>query len=246
MSDLDKISARVEADRSELASSLDALTETVAPQKLASDFAAKANDVGGALAQHAWGSLRAQPAGGLLVGIGLAMLAAGSQRAPAKTPQRNPSMVDPEDAMEGFDARVAEADAAMSAQMSGGMVRAPEASKLRAAVNAGLDQLPPQSRKRVRDAREAVIAAQEKVERKARKAARQTESFVHEQPLTVGAIALGFGVLAGTLLPSTRREDALLGARRDALMDDARTALEEEMEKAKGKAETAIKRGIAS
>jgi len=45
MDDLDQISGQVEADRARLAQSLDALTETVNPQKLAQDATAAVNDL---------------------------------------------------------------------------------------------------------------------------------------------------------------------------------------------------------
>lgn len=242
MSNIKDISNRVEADRAQLASSLDALTDTVQPQKLAQDFTATANDIGGGLAQKAWGTLRDNPAGSLLVTIGLGLLANGQQRSPAPSAQPQPVAVPPEAAMEGFDARVAEADAEMRAEMTGELKQRPEASHLKAALNSGLDQLSPQARQRVVKARLAVVSAQETVERKSRKAVRRTKGFAYEQPLTVGALALGFGVLAGTLLPGTRREDALLGRRRDALMADARNVLEDEMLKAKAQAERTIAR----
>lgn len=242
MSDIKDISNRVEADRAQLASSLDALTDTVQPQKLAQDFTSAANDIGGDLAQKAWGTLRENPAGGLLVTIGLGLLASGQQRRLAPAPQPAPVAVPPEAAMAGFDARVAEADAELRAEMTGELEQRPEASRLKAALNSGLDHLTPQARQRVVKARQAVVSAQETIERKSRKAVRQTKGFAYEQPLTAGALALGFGVLAGTLLPGTRREDALLGRRRDALMAEARNALEEEMLKAKAQAESTIAR----
>ncbi|PJI84460.1 uncharacterized protein DUF3618 [Yoonia maricola] len=240
MSDIKHISQRVEADRAQLASSLDALTDTVQPQKLAHDFTAAANDIGRDLAQKAWGTLRDNPAGGLLVTIGLGLLASGQQRRPAPSVRPTSVAVEPDAAMTGFDARVAEADAQLRAEMTGEMEQRPEASRLKAALNTGLDQLSPQARQRVVKARQAVVSAQETIERKSRKAVRKTKGFAYEQPLAAGALALGFGVLAGTLLPGTRREDALLGRRRDALMADARNALEEEMLKAKVKAESTI------
>lgn len=242
MSDIDQISERVEADRARLARSLDALTETVNPQSLKAELTTAANDIGGDLAQKAWGTLRDNPAGGLLVTIGLGMLASGSPRRPVPVAQPEPVAVDPDQAMAGFDERVAEADAQMRDDMTGEVEPRPEASAMRAALHAGLDRLPPKARKRVINAREAAIAAQESIERQTRRAARKTKGFIYEQPLAAGALALGFGVLAATLLPGTRREDALMGKRRDALMAEARNAMEEEMLKAKDQAERALAR----
>lgn len=244
MSNIEEISQQVNADRARLASTLDTLTDTVSPQRLAQEVSQTATTVGGDLVQKAWDTLRDQPAGGLLVTIGLGLLAAGSQRSQPPRPDPRSAAIDPAAAMEGFDERVAAADAQMRDGMSGRMEPLPQASKLRSALNAGLDQLPPKARVRVVKAREAAIAAQDKVEAQTRRAVRESKGFVQEQPLVAGALAIGFGTLLGTLLPGTRREDALLGARRDALMADARHALEDEMLKAKSKAEAALQKGV--
>lgn len=231
MSDLDEIAKQVELDRARLALSLDALTETVKPQNVAQDVTNAVQDAGGDLAQKALRSLRDQPAGGLLVSLGLGLLAAGADRKPTPAPAApQPAANDPMDSMVGFDARVAAAEETLRKEAAG--APQPEASKLKAALNSGLEQLPPKARMRVVRAREAVISAQESVERQTKDAKRKTSGFIREQPLAAGALAVGFGILAGALLPGTRREDALLGARRDALMADARRALDEELVKA--------------
>ena len=242
MSDIKHISERVEADRAQLASSLDALTDTVKPQSLAQDLTSAASDITGDLAQRAWDTLRENPAGGLLVTLGLGLLTSRQQRRPTPAPQPAPTAVPPQAAMAGFDERVAQADTAVRANMTGEIEHHPDASRLKAALNSGLSHLSPQARQRVVKARQAVVNAQESIERKSRKAVRQTKGFAYEQPLTVGALALGFGVLAGTLLPGTRREDALLGRQRDALMAQARNVLEDEMLKVKAQAEGEIAR----
>ena len=100
--------------------------------------------------------------------------------------------------------------------------------------------LPPAARKRVIDARRAAIKAQEKVDHQVRRSAAKSKSFVQQQPLVAGALAIGFGVLAGTLLPGTRREDELVGKHRDEMMAQARATLEAEMVKARAEAEEKI------
>ncbi|MFA8443896.1 DUF3618 domain-containing protein [Yoonia sp.] len=238
MSNIDRISKRVEADRAELAHALDALTETVKPQTVVDELTAAATEIGGAMTNKAWGSLRDNPAGGLLVTLGLGLLASGPPKRPRAETQ--PVATDPDTALAGFDARVAKADAEMRAEMTGEMPDQPDASRMKAALNAGLDHLPPAARKRIIRARKAVMETQESIERKSKRAARKTKGFIHTQPITAGALAFGFGVLAAAVLPGTRREDALLGKRRDALMAEAHDMLEDELRKAKAQAENAL------
>lgn len=61
--------------------------------------------------------------------------------------------------------------------------------------------------------------------------ARRTKGWAEHQmednPLVVGAAVLALGAVVGSLVPSTRKEDELVGARRDALMDRARGSIRE-------------------
>lgn len=63
---------------------------------------------------------------------------------------------------------------------------------------------------------------------------------MEERPLAVGAAALALGVVAGLLIPSTRKEDELLGETRDRLMERAREVGEEALEKGKHVATAAV------
>ena len=54
---------------------------------------------------------------------------------------------------------------------------------------------------------------------------------IEERPLAVGVAALAIGMLAGVALPATRREDELLGDARDGLLDSAREAGRDALEK---------------
>ena len=65
---------------------------------------------------------------------------------------------------------------------------------------------------------------------------------IEERPLAVGVAALAIGLLAGVALPATRREDELLGDVRDDLLDSAREAGREALEKGKEVARSAVER----
>lgn len=67
--------------------------------------------------------------------------------------------------------------------------------------------------------------------------ARQTkDQFLHvmeEQPLILGALGIAIGAALGAGLPSTRREDELMGKTRDDIVDKATETGQEQLEKAK-------------
>ncbi|HEY9422433.1 MAG TPA: hypothetical protein VIW92_13535, partial [Thermoanaerobaculia bacterium] len=60
---------------------------------------------------------------------------------------------------------------------------------------------------------------------------------MEENPLMVGAATLALGVIAGLSLPSTRKEDELMGETRDRLVDEVKEAGQEVLEKGKHVAE---------
>lgn len=66
--------------------------------------------------------------------------------------------------------------------------------------------------------------------------------LVDERPLAVGAASLAIGLLAGLVLPATRREDELLGDARDELLESARDAGREALDRGREVAATAVER----
>ena len=232
------IETRVANDRAKLADTLDTLSRTLSPDTLNRTIQGYGGDIG----QQAIDTARKNPAAFVLGGAGLALLISGAGQSRQRDHTPASQARDPQDALVGFDARVAEADAAIRSEATGEMQKRPSAHRMRAAVDKGLDKLPPAARERVLKARKSAILAQEAVEKRARRAARSTRTFVHEQPVATGAIALGLGALVAALLPGTRREDALLGERRDALMRRAHAMLQAEIAALGDTASHALKR----
>jgi ElaB/YqjD/DUF883 family membrane-anchored ribosome-binding protein len=67
-----------------------------------------------------------------------------------------------------------------------------------------------------------VAKAGRAVKRSAQYARDQAYDVYDDNPLAVGAAALAAGIVGGLLLPSTQREDELLGSSRDDLLDKAK------------------------
>lgn len=74
-------------------------------------------------------------------------------------------------------------------------------------------------------------------------AASSVDSFVHENPLAAGAIALVVGAAVGLALPSTSKENELIGPHRDRLADQAGAKASEMVDKVQHVAEAAL--GVA-
>ena len=182
----------------------------------------------GEIGRQAFAVAKQNPAAFALVaaGLGLLFTATGTNTERARPAPSKRQAYNPQAATDGFDARVAAADAAIKADM--GSDDMPKSTSLKAHLESGLDPLPNSARRRVIKARKAAVTAQERVESEAAKLKRNSQAFYAKQPLAVGGLALGIGALVGSLLPSTRGEDALLGKHRDELMAKAQRALEEE------------------
>ncbi len=224
MADLDNLEARVAQDRAALAASFDRLSDTFSSERIADEIYHTVQGYGGEIGGQAMRVAKQNPAAFVLVGAGLALLVSGAGRREDVPALRSTASV----AMKGFDKRVEKADAAMRAEMTG-TEYSPSALKLRAAMDRGLDKLPSSAKKRVLEARSAAVDAQQRVEANARKAAKRAKRAHNEHPLVTGALAFGIGAITVALLPSTRHEDEVLGAKRDALMAEAQRVLEEEM-----------------
>ncbi|MEO0751331.1 MAG: hypothetical protein AAFY25_05975 [Pseudomonadota bacterium] len=244
MRDLDTLETRVARDRADLVQSLDALSATVAPQRIATEVSQTASSYGGEIGRQAWAAARQNPAAFALVGTGLALLVSGAGKRRVQDDSPAPSPVASGDTFEGFDERVAKAHEKKRQDMTGTSTEIHDAARLRSSLERGLDKLPAAARSRVIRARRAALQAQEKLEATAKATARKTGTLAHQQPLVVGAVALGLGALVGSLLPGTRKEDDLLGARRDALMQDAETALRAEMDHLRRTAQTSLDKGM--
>ncbi|CUH75656.1 DUF3619 family protein [Tropicibacter naphthalenivorans] len=207
---------QVRAERARFAASLSGLAQAADPRKNGDHAMQQMTETGQALAGKAARAAKDNPAGLALIGVGLAVL--------ALNPSKRSETPDPR----SFDDRVAHADQRMRLKKDIEQDR-PSASKMRQALDAGLDKLPPEARERVKAARLKAIDAQDKLEREAARMTQAAKDTHQSQPLLTAAIAAGIGGLIGALLPSTERESELLGAQRDAFMRDAEAVLRAEM-----------------
>jgi hypothetical protein len=82
--------------------------------------------------------------------------------------------------------------------------------------------------------------ARERARYQARKAQMGFWQSMEERPLAIGVAALALGVVAGLMVPSTRKEDELMGETRDRLMERAREVGGEALEKGKQVASVAV------
>lgn len=243
MSDnVQELENNIEVERTMLERTLTQLTQALSPEQISGTVAREVQARGGSIGSSVVDAARANPAGAVLVGVGIAALLAGPKRQQNR-PAYDDRTVATARGQSGqkvltgeFDARVAAAEKAQSDE--------PKAGAMRSALNSGLANLPEPARRRVVKAREAAIDAQEKIDRQAAIAARKARSFHYRQPFSTAALAIGVGAIVATLLPRTRTEDEMLGSKRDALMQQAELTLRDEIAAATATGEAALRDGI--
>ena len=82
--------------------------------------------------------------------------------------------------------------------------------------------------------------AREKARYRTRQAKVGFWETMEERPLALGAAAIALGVVAGLMIPSTRKEDELMGETRDRLVERAKEVGEDALEKGKQVAHVAV------
>ena len=209
----EEIRREIESTRSDMDHTLTAIERKLTPGQLVDQGLDYLRGSGAnEFVHNLGGSVKQNPLPVALVGIGLAWLMAGGRNggAPSKGAARNWS--------EGAASRIAEA--------SGG------------------------ARERVGQARQSLSdtaqSARERLSRTADSARHQLDRaregydwMVREQPLALGAIGVAIGALFAAAAPRTRKEDELMGETRDRLMEQAKDAGKEQLDKAKEVADKA-------
>ncbi|MFP7673992.1 hypothetical protein ACG74X_11630 [Marivita sp. S0852] len=237
---LPEIEKKVARDRDALEASLASLSDTLDPDRLRNDLSQLVDRYGTELGGQAWNAARGNPAAFALVGAGLAMLLSGTGRRGENTRQGTAYHHDTADLHDdGADSTIAEANASLREETGADFER-PNSHRLRAALHDGLHRLSPEARARVLNARHSALRAQQNIELRAAQTRQKADRIVRERPIATGAAAFGIGALIAAVLPSTDHEDAMLGKQRDALMNQARQALEEELAHLRQAATSAI------
>jgi Protein of unknown function (DUF3618) len=90
-----------------------------------------------------------------------------------------------------------------------------------------------------KDVAERATYAARQVPARVGSVAQSTGSFIQENPIISGAIAVGLGAALALMIPSSRRERRLIGEASDEVKSSVRQAVEEKVERAKDVVRTA-------
>ncbi|SFB11303.1 hypothetical protein SAMN05421688_2959 [Poseidonocella pacifica] len=221
-----RIEGQIETEREELGRALDGLSEALSSDRIAETVHQVVDKYRREIGETALSTASRNPAALAFLGAGLALLV-------APTPKRSQAVTD-----------LSQTASLQGQPSTSSATSGRNAESLRRSIDRGLEKLPPAARRRILAARQSAVHAQEELDRRGRKALAASRGAMQDQPLVVGAVALGLGALIGSLLPGTRQENAALGARRDALLRRADLMMHEELEKLQAKGEDALRDGL--
>ncbi|QFT96822.1 hypothetical protein FIU85_05885 [Roseovarius sp. THAF8] len=237
---MEKLEKDAEEHRTGLADAIGDFADTVNPARLGRQTVHDVAEYGRSATHSIAQSAKDHPVGLALVGIGAAMLVAGGtahQKGALPNLRRNSELSQDERIARAADRN------AKRAQVAVGRA-SPSSSRMRRMLDSGLDRLGPEARDRVISMRLKAVDAQEAAERYARGAAKSAVDTHNSQPLVTGLVAAGIGGLLGALLPSTRREAEIMGARRDAFLRAAEERLSAEIAELETRGKAAVNEAV--
>ena len=262
----DEIRADIERTRAEMDSTFDALDQKLTPSQLLAEawrYTKGGSSIG---AGKLWSLARQHPLPATMIGVGLGWLLVERSRSTGSDDLggyasygytgegasgygrygRSGSNVDVDYRSSYFDedlesGRLASAASAVKDAAGNAVDTVKDAaSTAREKVHGLTDNVKDRASELSETAHLKATQLRNKAKYQTRKAKTGFWQMMEENPLAVGAAVLTLGAIAGFSLPSTDKEDELLGETRDHLLDKAKETGQEVLEKGKHVAESAV------
>lgn len=263
----EEIESDIERTRADFSSTIDAIQSKLTPSELmdqAVDYALSTTP--GAFSANLVNTVRDNPIPVALVGIGVAwLMAAGRQpyQAPRMRRQRMARRTSfyPEGDF-GYEGDMGYDQTSMSTGSSGDGVLHRAAAKTSemgrdvkgkasevgqrisesaSEMTGRVQQAGQSARARLQETTSTAQARMNEMSQRSREQYYRTKErvghYVDEQPLVVGALGIALGAMLGALLPTTRRENELMGSTRDDLVGRAKETAREQAEHVKQSAQ---------
>ncbi|MCK0511398.1 DUF3618 domain-containing protein [Aromatoleum buckelii] len=242
----DEIEAEIAAERARMGDTLEAIQRRLSPGQLLDQVLDYTKRGSGDYVANLGASVRDNPLPATLVAVGLAWLMASGTGTHMRSAEHiaRPRAADDESST----GRIKGAAERASSAVSDVVHRVGDAAR---SVRESVSGAAHSARESVGHARESGSHAGERMREQGRHARDSAKHYAErassgwsymatEQPLVLGAIGVAIGAALGAGLPSTRREDELLGEYRDELVDRATETGKEQLERGKRVATAAV------
>jgi len=260
----EEIESDIARTRADFSSTIDAIQHKLSPSEMmdnAVDYALSTPP--GAFSMNLVNSVRDNPIPVALVGIGIAwLMVSGRQQSEpvrqryARSARRPVRYVDEYEGMDdaeyyaardygtgrevgGSDEGVMQRMASRTSETTNDLKE--KISDTASAVSGRVQQASQSARSRLQESAGSAQARMSEVTRRSQQQVERAKDrfgqMLEEQPLVMGAVGLAVGAALGAAIPSTRRENEMMGSARDDLLDRAKETAREQAETLKQSAQ---------
>ena len=233
--EIDRTRAEIERTRADMGETVDAIQQRLSPENLKEQAKDRVMGATVGRAQEAGSgimeTIRANPVPAALTGIGLTWLFASARRSQSsgRPTYYRGRTYDAYDYPPPYDDTTTSGPSSAGEALGRTRDRVGESAS-RAQDRAG--QVASQAQYRVSN-------LSDRAQYQTRRAGDELQRMLRQNPLTVGALAVGVGAAIGLAVPQTRQEHEVMGEARDTLVEKAQEKAEEAQEKVQRVAEEA-------
>jgi ElaB/YqjD/DUF883 family membrane-anchored ribosome-binding protein len=237
--EIERTRAEIERTRSDMSETVDAIQERLSPENLKEQAKDRVREATVGRAQEAGSgileTIRANPLPAALTGIGLGWLFVSARRSSSAQPRyRDSAYAYPT----AYDYAPRYEESSTPSTPSAGQALERARDKVGETASQAQDQAEQVASQAQNKAGQVAGQAQDQVSRlsnqaryQAQRASGGFQRVLRENPLTVGALAVGVGAAAGLALPQTSQEHEVMGEARDTLVEKAQEKAEEAQQK---------------
>ncbi len=227
--EIERTRAEIERTRADMGETVDAIQQRLSPENLKEQAkdrvreatVGKAQGVGSTIVE----TVRANPLPAALTGFGLGWLFLSARRQSSAQLRYRDTTYEYSPA---YDERTTSAPSAGQA-----------VERARDAVGETASQVQDRAGQVASQAQDQVSRLGDQAQYQTRRAGDEFQRVLQENPLTVGALAVGVGAAIGLAVPQTSREHEVMGEARDTFVEKAQEKAEEAQEKVQRVAEEA-------
>jgi ElaB/YqjD/DUF883 family membrane-anchored ribosome-binding protein len=235
--EIERTRAEIERTRADMSETVDAIQERLSPENLKEQAKDRVREATVGRAQEAGSgiveTIRANPLPAALTGIGLGWLFVSARRSSSAQPRyRDSAYAYDHPTASGYPPRYEESSTTSTPSAGQALERARDrvgetASQAQDQAEQVASQAQDKAGQVASQAQDQVSLLSDQARHQAQRASGGFQRMLQENPLTVGALAVGVGAAVGLAIPQTSQEHEVMGEARDTLVEKAQEKAEE-------------------
>ena len=234
--------AEIERTRTDMSETVDAIQDKLSPQNIKEQAKEQAKDTAKGAGSTIMETIRENPLPAALTGIGLGWLFVSARRSISSSEQEARYRGGREyDYPPAYDRVPPDYDYPPRYEERGtsGPSRGQAAERVQGRVGETASQAQDRAGQVASQAQDRVSQLSSRAQEQARRAGGSFQRMLQENPLAVGAMAIGVGAAVGLAVPQTSKEHEAMGEARDTLVEKAQEKAQDAQQRAQRVAEEA-------